>query len=149
MILAGFDCQFTSKWHSIMKHTASLYDIISIVESSYAKQVRVFDSLTIKEIQDGNITYLVQNKDSIKYHYSQLLTFIDNHFIELVTEFPGNKIYPAFLRQTITSIIANFDHMLLTDLINLSGFPGAYKIRDSAMAANVVFLKDMLYPGKK
>lgn len=148
LILAGFDCQFSSYLNSILKHPAFLYSIISTIDHSYALQQRMFDSLTIQNILSWNISYLSKNNDSIKYTYSQLVYFIDKHLDTLISSFQQNKIYPLLLRQTLTSILADVDFILASNN-SLSGSPDSYKIRDSAMAANVSFLKEKVYPQKK
>ncbi len=148
LILAGFDCQFTSSLNNIYNHPSVLYEIISKFDSQFASVSRTFDSITIKQIKFQNKTYLNLYKDSIKTNYRKIIDFIDNHSSELISAFPEKPVYPLFLRQSINSIISNIDVTLYNDN-TLAGNPTAYKIRDSAMAANVMFLKEKLYPQKK
>ncbi|MGA2822779.1 MAG: erythromycin esterase family protein, partial [Bacteroidales bacterium] len=84
----------------------------------------------------------------IKRNYQKIISFIYNHANELLDSFPQRPVYPLFLAQSINSIISNIDFLLSSDN-TLAGNPTSIKIRDSAMAANVIFLKETLYPKKK
>jgi erythromycin esterase len=148
LILAGFDCYFTSNLNTIYNHSSVLYEIISKVDSQFACVQRSFDSITINQINSQNKTYLSQYNDSIKTNYQRIIDFIDVHSNEFIAAFPQKPVYPLFLRQSINSILANIDYLLHSDT-TLAGNPIAYQIRDSAMAANVAFIKEKLYPQKK
>lgn len=144
LILSGFDCQFSS--YSIITHPPFLYEILSKINVEYAAQQRIFDLNVINKI--NNIAYLTLYYDSIKSTYHKIADYIDNHYQTLLDSFPQTPLYPAFLKQSIFSILSNVDVSLNNDT-TLSGNPEAYRIRDSAMASNVVFLKNILYPSKK
>jgi len=147
LILAGFDCQYTSANYSISKRPMLLYDLISKIDNQYANKVRTFDSLTIIKFKyPWPISYLTQYKDSIKTTYSQIISFFDQHYDSLILYYPNNVIYPQILKQSVTSTIAFLDQLLFYFNGN---DPKLNEVRDSAMAANVFFLKEKLYPQKK
>lgn len=149
LILAGFDCQFTSVLNSIRQHPSFLYNIVSKIDNSFALQQRTFDSLTINKMIVRDFIYLTQYKDSIKNNYSVLLTYLDNHTNELNSSFPQKIIYPQLLKQSIKSIMSEIDHILVNQSYTLAGNPESYKIRDSSMAENIIFLKEKAYSNKK
>ncbi|HRZ42552.1 MAG TPA: erythromycin esterase family protein [Bacteroidales bacterium] len=148
LILAGFDCQVSSNTGYITNHSDFLYEILSKIDTLHASQQMVFDANIINKIVAYNTSYLSINKDSIKVKYNLMVNYIDNHIDLLIDSFPQKPLYPIFLRQSLLSIISQIDFMLYPDG-GLSGNPSAFRVRDSSMAANVIFLKDCLYPDKK
>jgi len=146
LIFAGFDCQYTSDNNSILKRPAYLYDMISKIDIQYANKIRTFDSLTNVQLVYFNTSYFNQYQDSILATYTQVVSFIDLHIDSLISY---NSIYPLIIRQSITSTLADINYLLANPSQSLSGNPESYKIRDSAMASNVIFLKEKLYSNKK
>jgi len=113
LILAGFDCQYTSANYSISKRPMLLYNLISKIDNQYANKVRTFDSLTIIKFKyPWPISYLTQYKDSIKTTYSQIISFFDQHYDSLILYYPNNVIYPQILKQSVTSTIAFLNQLL-------------------------------------
>ena len=145
LILAGIDCQFSSKLGSISKHPSFLFDVISKVDSSYAFQCMEFDSLTIFNIASWNVSYLISNRDIIRQQYLEILDFIDNHKSEINNAFSQRQELPEVLIQSTLSLMTFLDIMCIYD-VNETEY---YRKRDSSMAANFFFLKEYLYPQKK
>jgi erythromycin esterase len=146
LTLAGFDCQYTSAYFSISKRPGLLFDLISKVDIRYANEVRNFDSLTTIKFKSSSFPYSTQYKDSIKAGYSRLNSFIDQHYDSLILFYPDNPVYPLILKQSVSSTLAFLDELLFYLYNDIFKY---YAVRDSAMAANVVFLKEKLYPQKK
>lgn len=148
LILAGFDIQYTSAYGSISNRPMFLYDLISKVDIQYANKVRIFDSLTIMKFNysSSSISYLNQFKDSIKSTYSQINSFIEQHYDSLILYYPNNTIYPLILKQSVSSSLTYLDEILF---YSNNDMYKSNEVRDSAMAANVFFLKEKLYSQKK
>ena len=147
LILAGFDCQYTSAYCSINKRPKHLFDLISKVDIQFANKVHIFDSLTISRFNSSSAnSYINQYKDSIKSTYSQIISFIDQHYDSLILYYPNNTIYPLMLKQSVSSTLTLVDELLFN--YNNNSYK-SIEVRDSAMASNVFFLKEKLYPQKK
>lgn len=146
LIFAGFDNFHTSKNKSILKRPSYLFDVISKIDIQYANKIRTFDSLTTVQLINFQSSYFNQYQDSILSTYLQVVSFINLHKDSLISYYTNNPTYPLIVRQSITSTLTDINYLLeyyAGDEIKSS------TIRDSSMAANVSFLKEILYPQKK
>lgn len=146
LILSGFDCQFSSSNNSHLKHKDYLFEAVSKIDNSLANEYKEFESKLFSKIHLPG--YLIQNRDSIKQYYMGVIDFLENHKDEIEAFYPENYKITSMLEQTIYSIISNIELFLINNY-SLAGDYYSYKLRDSVMAANLIFLKEELYPGKK
>jgi len=147
LILAGFDCQFSSKNNSILLHPTFLFDILKEIDSIQAVVYKDFDSIVIQNMLGWNQAYLSQYKDSINVTYYEIVNYIDNHINELMPLFSENPEIPIVLKQSVLNLIAYMDFIISYNSLYIN--PISVRIRDSTMASNVFFIKDKLYPQKK
>lgn len=143
LILSGFDCQRSGDNYD--KRPDFLYDMLSKIDTLYAAEVLTFDNYFLTTGMYNN-HYLVSNEDTIKSKYLGIIIFIDQHIEQLVGYFPEKTLYPAFIKQSINSTLAEIDHRIAYIENNEED---RYYVRDSAMAANISFLKEELFPDKK
>jgi len=142
LILSGFDCQRTGDNYD--KRPDFLYDMLVKVDSLYADQVSSFDKHVLTYYMD-HYNYLVNYADSINTRYIEIISFIDQHYDQIKKYYPDKENYLVFAKKSILSTISELRYMLaLHENINKCMY-----IRDSAMASNISFLKEELYPGKK
>lgn len=143
LILCGFDCQMSG--YNPKKRSDELFEMLSKIDSLYAEEVFTFDNY-ILTYRINSSYYLIANEESIKTKYLEIISFIDQNIEELIGNYPDKKYYPVFIKQSIYSTIAFIRKKIATAENNLG--KGFY-IRDSAMGANVNFLKEELFPDKK
>ena len=143
LILSGFDCQRSGGNYN--KRPDVLYDMLSKIDTLYAEEVFNFDNyILINGLYNYN--YLVSNEDSIKSKYFEIISFIDQHIAQIISYYPDQEYYPIFIKQSINSTIANVKHRIAYYENNEDE---QYFVRDSAMAANISFLKEEFFPDKK
>ncbi|MCD4745414.1 MAG: erythromycin esterase family protein, partial [Bacteroidales bacterium] len=143
LILTGFDCQRSGANYD--KRPDVLFDMLSKIDTLYAEDVLTFDHYVLTT---GlyNYNYLVSNEDSIKSKYLEIISTIDQHIVQLINYYPDQEHYPIFIKQSINSTLAEVMHRIA--YYENNGVE-QYFVRDSAMAANISFLKEELFPDKK
>lgn len=146
LILAGIDCPPSSPNFTILKRPNLLFELISKVDLPYATHIRSFDSSTIIGLSYGSFTYLTENRDFIKSEYRKLVLFINNNLDSLNQYYTSNPMFPEILEKSVLSSIAFVDQL---GYIYNDNHYRSNESRDSAMAENVYFLKEKLYPHKK
>ncbi|MDZ7742604.1 MAG: erythromycin esterase family protein [Bacteroidota bacterium] len=143
LILAGFDCQQSGS--SLLSRSDELIKMIGSIDSTYAKEVAEYDNWFLNNgINDSN--YLEANEDLIRTTYANLILFIDINIDEIKSNYPQKAYFPEFVKQSISSTIAYADEMRAYYQNNKKEMR---QIRDSAMARNVSYLKNTLFPGKR
>jgi erythromycin esterase len=143
LILSGFDCQRSGDNYD--KRPNFLYDMLSKIDTLYAAEVLTFDNYFLTTgIYNNN--YLVSNEDTIKSKYLEIILFIEQHIEQLVSYYQEKTLYPIFIKQSINSTLAEIDHRIA---YIENDEEEQYYVRDSAMASNISFLKEELFPDKK
>ena len=143
LILSGFDLHGSGENYD--KRSDFLYDMLSKIDTLYAEEVLNFDNYVLTT---GlyNHNYLISNEDSIKSKYLEIISFIDQYIDQLINYYPDQEYYPIFIKQSINTTIANVKCRIAFYEYNKDE---AYFVRDSAMASNISFLKEKLFPDKK
>jgi len=143
LILSGFDCQRSGNNYSKRPH--ALFDLLSKIDTLYAEDALIFDNYILTSGLN-NANYLVSNEDSIKSKYREIVSTINQHIDQLIDYYPDQQHYPAFIKQSINSTIAEVENRIAYYENNEDD---SYFLRDSAMATNISFLKEELFPDKK
>jgi erythromycin esterase len=143
LILSGFDCQTSG--YNPNNRSDELFKMLSKIDSLYAEEAFTFDNYILTyRINSGY--YLIAHEESITTQYLEIISFFDQHIDQLISHYPEKEYYPVFIKQSIYSTIAGIKQKIA--IANNNWGEGFY-IRDSAMAANVSFLKEELFPDKK
>lgn len=142
LILAGFDFQMSGDWTSrskMLREIASIYDI------DFAKKLFRTDSLFAVTKKPNNIDvmrkYVEDNQESLKMTYAFLEELIRKNMQDLAIKYKSNSLIPLFAHQTSISMLAYIDFWLDEE--------NEMTLRDKAMADNVDFLKNTIYPNEK
>jgi erythromycin esterase len=153
--LAGFDVQISS-YRGSAGAPQLLYDVVAKVDPGYAARVRDLDArfqVEYPRIQAAAGTSWRALADSMaavdarflfEARYDSLTAFLDAHAAALATAYRGDPGVPLVARQTSwgrARFVRTALHPIATD--------SALFNRDRAMAGNLDFLMDRLYPGKK
>ncbi len=143
LILCGFDCQTSG--YNPNKRSDELFEMLSKVDSIFAEEAFTFDNY-ILTYRINNTNYLSFHEESIMAQYLEIISFFDQNIEELIAFYPDKKYYPVFIKQSIYSTIAFIKQKIA---IAENNWGESFFIRDSAMAKNVSFLKEELFPDKK
>lgn len=157
--LAGFDVQISS-YRGSQGAPQFLYGVVAKVDSGYAARVRDLDARFQVEYQRIlGVTVTAGTADPraladsmaaidarflFTARYDSLTAFIDRHAGALAAAYTGDPGVPLVARQTSWSR-GQFTAMSLAPIATNERFI----LRDRAMADNIDFLMDRLYPGKK
>ena len=143
LVLCGFDCQLSGDNHD--KRPEFLYDMLSKIDTSYAAEIFSFDNHFFSSVIYNN-SYLLSNEDEIKSKYLEIILFIEQHIEQLIGYYHEKPLYPAFIKQSINSTLAEIDYRIAYIENNEEE---QFYVRDSAMASNISFLKEELFPDEK
>lgn len=149
LILAGYDMQFTTGYL-----TQFISDWISSLDPARGKQFYAFEMQGITDLyavlnkygidSDNNPEFkaaIHQVKDAYAPRYEELVQWITEHKQELVKSFPDNpKLADMMIR--VLKDRSKFIEMAAYDTRE------SYEFRDRAMADNLEWLMDVMYPGK-
>ena len=148
--LAGFDPQISSPSTAhFATRPALLKRAVAAVDPAYARRVFSLDSayLARHDIGGGSFeawgAYVRDSAAVLMAAYDSVAAFLDANRAALAAAFPSEPAVPRLARQTAWSA-ARFTEQAI---LGLTG--GGPSLRDRSMAANVEFLLDELYPGKK
>lgn len=150
LILAGYDMQFTTGYL-----TQFISDWISGLDPARGKQFYAFEMQGITDLytvlnkygidSDNNPEFkaaIHQVKDAYAPQYEELVQWVSEHKQELVKSFPDNpKLADMMIR--VLKDRSKFIEMAAYDTRE------SYEFRDRAMADNLEWLMDVMYPGKK
>jgi erythromycin esterase len=157
LILAGFDPQFSTST-GIKERPTVLKSILQEVAPKYAEKVYTFDSTIIDNMawmssivdNDNNTEYWSRFRkyilaDKTLYTYKKILRYFDLHKKSILNLFTKDPLRPLVARQSVWSMI---QYLLEQRAGGHNDMKSVYLYRDSAMAANIEFLRK-IYPGKK
>jgi len=144
LMLAGFDIHTTGGLMAgqpfYLKRPVFFRDIIAKTDSSYAEEIYNLDNAFVEhKYAYTSEDYIKSHGDSLKTAYNALVSYFDQMKDVLVPLFPENPIVPLIARQEAWSIVQYIDQIQ-----HYSSY-----IRDPAMASNIEFIADELYPDKK
>jgi erythromycin esterase len=131
-------------------------DVVATIDEAYAAEVEEFEQRLVDGYVDGESWtsrevrswFWDQYGEQLGEQYQTLVEFFDMHEAELLAAYSDNSEIPLVARQTAWSTVQQITY-------NLDFYPQQVNtarmstIRDSAMAVNVEFLLEKLYPDKK
>jgi erythromycin esterase len=149
LILAGFDMK-PSDYSTTKKRPEFLRTIINTIDSAYADEVYDYDTNIVENVtlpdEDARAAFYIANEAEMKNFYGKLLTFFDENMTALLNNFPQDHLSVLVARRTLWSFIRNIDFQIA---LNQQKNYEYTLYRDSAMAENLAFLAEDIYPGKK
>jgi len=146
LILAGFD----------MKHSGRAYrnrpdffrNVIATIDENYAQIVYDFDRELINDVWGDSPStlrrYITSRKEELMDFYQGLVEFFDLNMETLQNSYSKGPQFPLIARQGAWSIVQYIKYFEEGLDYTTMGY-----IRDGAMAENLSFLVNTLYPGKK
>jgi erythromycin esterase len=146
LILAGFDMKRSGRAYD--DRPEFFRDVIESIDSNYAQMVNDFDREFIDETKgiswDEIKSYITSRKDELMDFYESLVEFFDLNMDDLQNSSSQNPQSPLVARQEAWSVLQFIQ-------FNEEGIDSTRltRIRDNAMAENLSFLANILYPGKK
>ena len=148
LLFAGFDPQISSRV-GVAGRPAFFQRVIGVLDPVYAVEVAEFDARFIERIQREGPSYARDEEDRLVAFYARLSAYLDTNRDRLVEIFEGDAS-PLVAQRVAWSSVK------LVQLLRSFGvdpedtsLQGHMAIRDSAMADNLTFLANDLYPGKK
>jgi erythromycin esterase len=148
LAFAGFDPQISSRT-GVASRPAFFERVIGVLNAEYAREVAQFDAQFIDRIQREGPAYARDDEDRLVAFYTRLAAFLEENREQLMTLLEGDSSpmiahrvawSSVKLVQLLRSYEANPDD---------SSAHGHMAIRDNAMADNLTFLANDLYPGRK
>jgi erythromycin esterase len=145
LTLAGFDIQNSSFQTASILRPQFLHDVVAKVDPTYAVHVLELDTAFFGALTDsrGDPAYWKNNNAELRAEYQTLMAFFDTHAETLRQAFSQTPQTPVVARQVAWGMIQYVDFLQQNDSAAM------LDIRDAAMAENVDFLLNTLYPGKK
>ena len=148
LAFSGFDPQISSRT-GVATRPAFFRRLVGVLDPVYANEVASFDAQFIDRIQREGPAYAEDEQDRLVAFYTRLGTFLETNRDALVDAFPGDAS-PLIAQRVAWSSVK------LVQLLRSYGnnpddasLQGHMAIRDGAMADNLTFLAEELYPGKK
>lgn len=142
LLLAGFDFQMSGDW---TERSHMLEELASIIDQNFARELYITDSLFAVKKKPNDIDamrkYVFDNQIDLKRIYAHLEMLIDTNMRELTDKFQSHPTIPLFAHQIAVSMLDYIDFWLDEE--------NEMSIRDRAMADNVDFLKNIIYPDEK
>lgn len=146
LILAGFDMK--SFWRTHNYRPNFFRDVIAVVDENYAQIVYDFDCELINDSWGYSTSrlrrYITSRKGELMDFYQGLVEFFDLNMETLQNAYSKGPQFPLIARQEAWSIIQYIKYFEEGLDYTTMGY-----IRDGAMAENLSFLANTLYPGKK
>jgi erythromycin esterase len=148
LAFAGFDPQISSRT-GVSSRPAFFRRVIGAVDAAYAEEVAQFDAAFLDRMQRDAPAYVRQEEERLVAFYTRLSAFLDSNRERLAEAFPAD-VSPAIAQRTAWSMV-KLVQLLRSYHVNPddTSLGGHMAIRDQAMADNVAFLADELYPGRK
>jgi erythromycin esterase len=146
LTLAGFDIQNSNFQTASVFRPQFLHDVVAKVDPTYAEQIYELDTVFFTTLADsgGDRVYWQRNSAQLRTEYQTLLVFFDTH---------EDKLRQAFLQEPQTFVVARQVVWSIIQYINflqqMDDSTAMLAVRDVAMADNLDFLLNSLYPGKR
>jgi erythromycin esterase len=144
LILAGFDPQFSS-FLGLQNQPGFLRGVLEPVDADYAAAVYEVETEYVENWLLPEFT--LANKDRLDEFYADALEFVTEHRSAIETSWPDDPnvadLLVAILRNNLTRL--ELEWIFATEPYSLD----YTLVRDRAMADNVDYLADVLYPDKK
>ena len=148
LAFAGFDPQISSRT-GVASRPAFFERVIAVLDEAYAREVAQFDAQFIERIQSDGPQYAHDEEGRLVAFYTRLSTYLEANREQLVTLFEGDAAPVMAQRVAWSSVrlvqLLRAYHLDPDD----TSLQGHMAIRDRAMADNLAFLADEIYPGKK
>jgi erythromycin esterase len=145
---AGFDPQISSAT-GVQSRPAFFERVVAMLDQAYAREVAQFDAQFIDRIQREGPAYARDEEERLVAFYTRLSSYLEAHRDRLMALMDGDKA-PLIAQRAAWSSVK------LVQLLRSYGqnpddasMQGHMAIRDHAMADNLTFLANELYPGKK
>jgi erythromycin esterase len=142
LTLAGFDMQVSAP-PAVQSRPSVLRALIAPLDLGYADRVYETDR---EFLTQRTPAYAAQNRDRFVAGYDTLATFFRKNQKAIAVANPNDPNIAIIARQTAASMVVHV-RQLAASVNGVS--VAAAELRDSAMASNLDFLLDELYPGKK
>lgn len=148
LAFAGFDPQISSRT-GVAGRPAFLQRVVAAIDPSYAAEVAQFDAQFVDRIQREGPVYARDEEERLVPFYTRLAAFLDANRARL-TALLEDEIAPKIAARVAWSSV-KLVQLLRSYQVDPddTSLQGHMAIRDSAMAENLTFLADELYPGKK
>ena len=148
LTFAGFDPQISSRM-GVASRPAFLQRVVGVIDSDYGREVAQFDAQFIDRIQREGPAYAREEQDRLVAFYTNLSNFLETNRERLLTMFEGDRS-PLVAYRVAWSSIKLVQLLRSYDVDpNDTSLQGHMAIRDSAMADNLTFLANDLYPDRK
>ena len=140
LILAGIDMK--SSGQAYKYRPEFLKYVISRLDPDYASEVYDLDKNMTDNISTVYwMNYIRSNPDSLKTEYDKATIFFENNINTLISLFPEDPQIPLIAQRVVYCIPKEIEHYQ-------ENCNGIYP-RDPAMADNLDFLMEKIYPGEK
>ncbi len=148
LLFAGFDPQISSRT-GVAGRPAFFQRVVGVIDPDYAREVGQFDAQFIDRIQREGPAYAREEEDRLVAFYTRLSTFLETHRDRLLELFE-HDLSPLVAQRVAWSSV-KLVQLLRSFEVNPddTSLQGSMAIRDSAMADNLTFLANEVYPGKK
>jgi erythromycin esterase len=145
LILAGFDIQMSS-YRGVQDRPQFLSAAIDSIDHTRANWINFIDSSFVYQATQGiNFeSFINSSGDAYAGIYQEYADFVDANIDTLLAVHQDNPLKPLVARQTAWSMTRFIAMMKVLHSINQYVY-----LRDEAMAANVDYLVESLYPNKK
>ena len=148
LAFAGFDPQISSRI-GVAGRPAFFQRVIGALDPAYANEVAQFDAQFIDRIQREGPVYARDEEERLVPFYTRLATYLDDHRERLMTLLGGDTAPMVAQRVAWSSVklvqLLRSYHLNPDD----TSLQGHMAIRDQAMADNLTFLANDLFPGRK
>jgi len=142
--LTGFDCQDLLFNSDALKRAQQIQEFVSYVDPELAEEF-FYDDLEVTHYMYNHDSLLL-NKEKYLTKVNNIINYIDFNFSIIRDSFQGDNKIPIIVRQSLYNTIAYMDqkyYRYANDSVK------SFAIRDSAMASNIVFISEVLYPNEK
>ncbi|MHC4180378.1 MAG: erythromycin esterase family protein, partial [Planctomycetota bacterium] len=144
LMLAGFDAQF-SAYLGLQNQPQFLRDVLDPVDADYAEVV--YENEVEYTVNWFVREFTLANKDRLDAFYSKAIEFVMEQRAAIEASWPDD---PRVVELLVAILRNNLTRLELQWINAVSPNSSAYTlVRDRAMADNVDFLADVLYPDKK
>jgi erythromycin esterase len=148
LLFAGFDPQISSR-SGVASRPAFFERVIGVLDPDYAREVAEFDAQFVERIQREGQSYARDDEERLVAFYTRLSAYLESNRDRLVALFEGDA--SPLVAQRVAWSSVKLVQMLRAFGTNPgdTSLQGHMAIRDSAMADNLTFLANDLYPGRK
>ena len=148
LAFAGFDPQISSRI-GVTGRPAFFQRVVAAIDSDYGREVAQFDAQFVDRIQREGPAYAREEEERLVAFYTRLSSFLETNRERLREVFEGDAS-PLVAQRVAWSSVKLVQLLRAYDVNpNDTSRQGHMAIRDSAMAENLTFLANELYPGRK